>query len=230
MKRGFPFTACKVMLALVMTVSVEAVTLDETIAQQVLAQNHLDANYYEIQVISNRLKTTDMGDLTATVRPIGTKEPLGLYTVYVAVERQDSVVESGQVNLKIRKFADVLVARGPVGRHELVSPENAELQRREISAVYDQPIVSWQELSGRRLSRALGKGQIITAGALEPIPDIEVGREVAIVCTDGAITVTASGQALQKGRAGEYVRVKNRTSGKIVVAKVIDQTTVTVMP
>lgn len=230
MKQRTIHTAGEVMLAILMAVSVRAATLDEVVRREVLRQNHLDSQYYQIEVLASHLKHTDLADLTAVVRPVGTKEPLGMYTVAVTLKRGDSTVETGQVNLKIRKFADVLIALRPLDRHESLSPENTGVQWMDISSLFDQPVVSWQEVANRRLSRAFGKGQVLVAGAMEPIPDIEVGREVAIICTDGVITVSASGQALQKGSAGDYVKVKNKSSGKIVVGRVIDPTTVAILP
>lgn len=47
---------------------------------------------------------------------------------------------------------------------------------------------------------------------------------------DGLCRITAAGVALQSGMAGDYVKVKNKGSGKIILARVVDGTAVAVGP
>ena len=68
------------------------------------------------------------------------------------------------------------------------------------------------------------------ADALERIPDIERGRDVAIVYIEGMCRISADGRTMQSGQAGDYIKVKNKTSGKIILARVVDATAVAVDP
>ncbi len=81
------------------------------------------------------------------------------------------------------------------------------------------------------MRRNLAKGQILTTSAVEPVPDIEVGREVSIQCTNGLFTVTAvRNSAADQAHIGDLIRVKNRASGKIIQARILDNSTVAIAP
>ena len=87
-----------------------------------------------------------------------------------------------------------------------------------------------EEIEGYRTKRNLRRGTILTTAAIEPIPDIEAGRELSIVYIGGLCRITTAGVALQSGMAGDYVKVKNKGSGKIILARVVDGTAVAVDP
>ena len=53
---------------------------------------------------------------------------------------------------------------------------------------------------------------------------------LSFVYIDGLCRITATGVALQSGMAGDYVKVKNKGSGKIILARVVDGTAVAVDP
>ena len=47
---------------------------------------------------------------------------------------------------------------------------------------------------------------------------------------DGLCRITSAGVSLQSGMAGDYVKVKNKGSGKIILARVVDGAAVAVDP
>ena len=65
-----------------------------------------------------------------------------------------------------------------------------------------------------------------------PLTGLEVqgtrveGRVVLIEARSGPIQVTASGEALEPGRQGDVVRVRNVNTGKVIRARVVDTGTV----
>ncbi len=209
---------------------VRAATTSEAIVQQVMSTNNLDPKWYQIEVLDNPLNTTEITAEKISILPLSQKEPLGLYTVLATLTRDGAAVESGQIRLKIRKFAEVLVTNGNMDRHETPTPDKFTLQRMDVTSLLEQPVGSLENVARLRLKRNLSKGQILTANALEPVPDIDVGREVSIICSNGLYTITASGVTMQPGSAGDMVRVRNKASGKIVIAKVVDETTVAINP
>ena len=119
---------------------------------------------------------------------------------------------------------------GRIRRNEVLTPEKLTLQRMDITSLQEQPIQSVQDIEGYRSKRNLSLGRIVTLSAVEPVPDIEVGREVSIVYDDGFCNIAAPGKVLQNGWAGDYIKVKNKTSGKIILARVVDETVVAVDP
>lgn len=219
-----------VVSVLTLPVPVRAASCDQAIIDGMMAMYNLDTSSYEIEILSNRLKAASVSADNIAIRPLTPKEPLGLFTVMVKVTEGGEVLESGQVRMKIRQFADVVVMSDRIRSREPLTKDKLTIKRMEITSLLEKPLRSIENLGGYRAKRNLNKGKILTTSAIEPMPDIERGREVSIVYVDGLCRITAVGVALQSGMAGEYVKVKNKASGKIIVARVVDETAVAVSP
>jgi len=207
-----------------------AVETNEALLQMVREQFQLDDETYEIDILSNRLKTRMVNPVDLSLRPLTQQEPLGLFSLLVEITRDGAVIERGQVRLRIKKFAEVLVATDKIEHHQTVSEQQFELKRTDVTSLREQPVISFAELTGYRAKRNLRMGSILTTGALEPVPDIDVGGEVTIVFSDDWGSVTVPGQLMETGRIGDRVRVKNLASGKIVLATVTSDKSVEVNP
>jgi flagella basal body P-ring formation protein FlgA len=222
------------LLAVVFTLALAstaiAASCDRVIVEKMTTMYSLDTSSYEIEILSNPLKTASTNADNIAIRPLTQKEPLGLFTVMVKVIEEGDVVESGQVRMKIRQFDDVIVLSDKIKSREPLSKDKLVIKRMEITSLHEKPLRSIKALNDYRTKRNLKKGTILTTAAIELKPDIEPGREVSIVYVDGLCRVTTAGVALQSGLAGEYVKVKNKTSGKIIVARIVDETAVAVDP
>jgi len=61
----------------------------------------------------------------------------------------------------------------------------------EVTTLRERPLTDANQLVGSRAGRNLRMGTIVTSGDLETVPDIENGRDVAIVYTDGLCRISA---------------------------------------
>ncbi len=219
-------------LAVVLTVipALQSATPEQAIQAKVAAMYDLDTSWYRVEVLSHPLKSADVNPQQLTLRPLSQKEPLGLFSMMADLKIDGERLESGQVRLKIRKFADVLVLLDNVQRSDPVTVQQLTRQRMEVTTLHERPLIEPSELVGNRARRNLKRGSILTARDLEPIPDVEFGRDVAIVYSDGLCRISTEGKALQSGLAGEYIKVKNKSSGKIILARIVDATAVAVDP
>jgi flagella basal body P-ring formation protein FlgA len=221
-------TATLTVFALLATVS--AAPSDRAIIEKMMAMYNLDPASYEIEIISNPLQTAEVSSDNVILIPLTQKEPSGLYTVIAKVTENGEVVESGQVRMKIMRFADVVVLTDKISSREPLTENKLSLKRMEITSLYEKPLQSIAGVEKYRAKRNLAPGTILTTVAVEPIPDVEPGKEVTIIYDDGLCRISAAGVALQSGLAGEYVKVKNKASNKIIVARVVDETAVAVDP
>lgn len=219
-----------IILFLAFAGSTFALTTDQAVVEELVRMYGLDTAQYVVTVEANRLKTAEVAAGEITLRPITQKEPLGLFTVAAEIHRNGARLEGAQVNLRIQRFAYVLVAVDKVNSRELLTPGQFELRRIDVTAMYEKPVTSPDEIAGYRATRILRPGTVLTTACIELPPDVEAGRAVSIVYTDGFCRVSASGTALQAGIAGDYVKVKNNSSGKIIVARVVDGGAVVVEP
>ncbi|MFQ5498444.1 MAG: flagellar basal body P-ring formation chaperone FlgA [Candidatus Zixiibacteriota bacterium] len=190
----------------------------------------LNTNYYEVSIVTSSLKSEDITAEQLTFRPLSHREPLGQLSVDATVWHNGRKVESGLIRLDIRRFAEVLVVRDRILRSRPIDPDQVELKRMDVTKLQEQPIKSISALAGHRARRNLSIGKILTTGALEVQPDIEVGREISIVYDDGLCRVTAIGVARQSGTVGSFIKVKNKASGKTILARVVDKNAVAIDP
>ncbi len=203
---------------------------DQKVVEEVMNRFELAPESFEIEVLSSQLKVEMLDDYEIELRPLTQKEPIGLYTVLVTISNDMGKVGSGQVRMRIRKYAPVAVAADRITRSELIDTTMLVMQRMEVTNLIDAPLTSLAEVEGYRARRNLKKGTIVTKNALEAIPDIERGHETLIVYNDGLCRITAPGVALQSGSAGDIIKVKNKATKKIIVARVIDDRAVAVEP
>lgn len=204
--------------------------INKIIKAMIIADYQLDPQQYEIEITSSQLKISEIDPVFVTYRPLTQKEPLGLFTILVTIERDDMPSLRGQIRMRIKRFAEVLVATDRITRHALLGSNNFELKRMNVTSLRQQPVRSFERIADHRSKRMLRKGDILTTGAVEPVPDIDVGEEVTITYSDHWGTITVPGRVMQTGWAGKKIRVKNKASGKIVLARVVDSKSVAVDP
>jgi flagella basal body P-ring formation protein FlgA len=208
----------------------QAMTVESLATQWMYHTYGLDTSSYEIEVLSGPFELEDLSDIELDIRPLTQTEPLGLFTVLVEATKNGTVIKRGQVRMRIRKYDEVLVTADRLNRHDAITEDNVEIKRMEVTSLREQPFGSLEELAGFRMQRNLGRGKILTSGAVEPIPDIDVGQEVTILYSEGLFSITAPGRSLQAGLRGEEIRVKNTASGKVVSGRIVDNNAVAVGP
>lgn len=201
---------------------------NDLISVKVLAHFELDTSVYTVEILSDGFQSKTTNDFRIEVKPLYQAEPIGRYTIVATLFENDRQIESRQVRLFIHKFADVVVSKDRISRNDELSENSLSVERRDITDLREQPVVSVETIKGMRARRNLTRGSIVTTGDIESTPVIKSHSEVHIVFSGGLFKVTSKGEALQDGRVGEYIRVKNKSSNKIVIARVVDETAVAV--
>lgn len=219
---------CEVLLAL--TLSARAATVGETVMNKLIAEYGIDTADCRIEWLASTIDTSRTEFDAIEFTELSGHEPVGLFSLLVSVTSGVQEADRGRVRFRIHRYDDVLVTSGSVRRNAELADVDLEIKRMEVTSLREQPLRAVDDCARCRFRRNLSKGTIVTAEALEPVPDIEVGREVSIVFAEPGWSVSAVGEALRAGSAGDYIRVRNRASGKIIIARVIDATSVTVEP
>lgn len=219
---------CEVLLAL--AVSAQAATVGETVMNKLVTDYGIDTADCRIEWLASTIDTTRTEFDAIEFTELSGQEPVGLFSLLVTVASGMQEADRGRVRFRIHRYDEVLVAASAVRRNDALDDADLEIKRMEITSLREQPLRAIDDCGRCRFRRNLGKGTIVTAEALEPVPDIEVGREVSIIFAEPGWSVSAVGEALRAGSAGDYIRVRNKASGKIIIARVIDETSVTVEP
>ncbi len=102
----------------------------------------------------------------------------------------------------------VVVPVRDIARHEVIGLEDLSIQERTGRTVPNN-LASIDDLVGKRATRLLVAGTVLTTSAAEPVPVVESGDLVTMIVISGPVTVTATGKVLQRGFLGDIVAVEN---------------------
>ncbi|MFW6386441.1 MAG: flagellar basal body P-ring formation chaperone FlgA [Bacillota bacterium] len=123
-------------------------------------------------------------------------------------------------NVGVKK--DVFIAREDLGRGVNVNKSDFE-NKKELITTGEEIIDSWDETGSDDyiLRQGLKKGEVLTREHLELPVLIDRSQMVKLEVISGNVRVHAEVEALQRGRAGETIRVKNLATDRRLQAEVI---------
>jgi flagella basal body P-ring formation protein FlgA len=85
-----------------------------------------------------------------------------------------------------------------------------------------------EELDGKVAKKTLVPDRYIPQAALREAYLVETGKPVHVVFAVGSLVITATAVSLQSGSAGDFVKLRNLDSGKIIAGTVMADGTVRV--
>nr|PZN80576.1 MAG: flagella basal body P-ring formation protein FlgA [Pseudomonadota bacterium] len=119
----------------------------------------------------------------------------------------------------------VVVATTGVRAGEPLVEEQLALERRDVSGVAGA-VSDMRRVVGLASRRALRGGQVVSERWLIQPVLVERGDSVTIVARNAGIEVRVPGEALESGRRGEIVRVRNTATEQVIRARVVEKGTV----
>ena len=125
-----------------------------------------------------------------------------------------------------RIFRGVLVTTRTVRRGETFTADMVEYRERDITAEKNGYYNEFSQLEGLQAKRAVGFDRVVTTGYAEVIPVVLRGDDVTLLLESDYLRVSTRGTALQDGRIGERIRVKNQDTGKLLRGEVVDSATI----
>ncbi len=130
------------------------------------------------------------------------------------------VAKNLSVRGELEAMAPVAVAAHDLGRGIILGEADLKLVEMDISALRN-PSFSLHDLLGKKLKRPQRAGLALDRGAVEFPPVIRRGELVTISLKSGALLLTARGEARQDGRQDETIRVRNTSSRKEILCRVV---------
>jgi len=146
--------------------------------------------------------------------------------VQIAVFADGKEVAVREVTLRLKYNHRTVVTLVEIPAGAVISPENVKIEK--IVSNYPEP-VNWSPPYGLIARRRLPVNTVIRPDMVGPVKSaVVVGRNETVVIRieRPAFLVTALGKAMQKGQAGEYIKVRNLDSQRIILAKVNEDGTV----
>lgn len=121
------------------------------------------------------------------------------------------------VSVKLSEMVDAVVSSRQLAAGTVLNAGDASLERRDIRQTRGQFIVDPHQIEGARLKRSISQGQLLK---LSDFCLVCKGDLVTIEGVSAGLSVTTTGKALADGTLGEFVRVQNQQSGRVVQAQV----------
>ena len=166
------------------------------------------------------------GALICEVKVPGAIRYGGLTPVHVLVYVDGKFYRRAVLYFRVQVYDTVLVAAHDLRPEQTIGAEDvrlAEVTVEDADTVYLKEVA---EVSGRVPTRFLSSGKPLVATVLQAARVLEAGDPVTLVTRYHGIEVKAEGVALQRGRIGERIRVRNARSAKVLLGTVVDAHTV----
>jgi len=158
------------------------------------------------------------GKLTYTVTP-SRPEILGSSSFNILFKVDGRVVKNITVRGKLEAMAEVATAAVSLRRGSIISADQITMTRQDIARL-DRPCLSYEKAVGLQAIRTIRPGQPLDARNVAPPPVIHKGEPVKIFASRGALQISTTGIATADGRPGDFIRVKNISSNKLVYCRV----------
>ncbi|MBR9805154.1 flagellar basal body P-ring formation protein FlgA [bacterium] len=124
------------------------------------------------------------------------------------------------VPVVIQRWGKVVVARHPIARGQTLSINDLAVEERELARTTANYLPDVAHATGRVAGRTINAGQAINQQWLRKALWVKRGDEITIVAAANGIQVRVPGIAMMDGREAEQITVKNRSSKRLVKARV----------
>lgn len=117
--------------------------------------------------------------------------------------------------------AKVVVAAADVPANRPLAEADLAQERRKLSDMADA-LPALDAAIGQASTRALRTGQVVQPRFLAQPIVVKRGDSVNIQARSGPVEVNVAGEALEAGRRGDVLRVRNTSTGKVIRARVLE--------
>lgn len=122
----------------------------------------------------------------------------------------------------------VAVSRMHIPKGQLINSGNIYFIPKNITKAYKGYFTTPEPLIGNIARRVIKKSTIISPYMLDSPVLITKNDSVMIAASNGGLTITTIGTALQSGKKGKQISVRNNRSGKIIRAYILSKGRVSV--
>lgn len=123
--------------------------------------------------------------------------------------------------MTVRQRQAVWVARNNIANGSVLQAEQWQRETRDIASLPASAITR-DDLAGYQTRMTVAAGAVLTEALVTAKTVVRRGQIISVLATQGSIVITASAEALHNAAIGERIQVKNRSSGRVIDAVVIN--------
>lgn len=139
--------------------------------------------------------------------------------VLVAPSKDNPVVRENVAGM-VQRMVEIPVLRQTIKNGMIIEDRDVDTLAIRAEFVKHDMILDKDELIGKTARRMIKPGEAITELEVERPQVVERGDFVTMVFSDGPLSLTAKGKALQSGAEGQMIRVVNESSNRTLEALV----------
>lgn len=126
--------------------------------------------------------------------------------------------------LKLHLYSTIPMVTRAFHRHEELTEADVEYVEVDLTTLNGgSPIRPFAEVLGVRATREIRAGEPLTNQNSETTPMIAKGDQVTIALEAPRLSIQTVGEALEDGRYGDFIRIKNLASKKVIRARVVKE-------
>ena len=149
-----------------------------------------------------------------------------LAKVLIVISQDGRQIDSRKVAFRLKYNSRRAVASVDIPAGEVISPENIKVE----DTISDYPQSDkWKPPYGQITKRRIPADTVVLNRMISPFKSeviVKRNQNIVIRLERPGLMVTAIGKALQEARSGEYIKVRNIDSQRIILARVNDDGTV----
>lgn len=131
--------------------------------------------------------------------------------------------QSYPINFEVEVFADVWVLTTDVTAETKLTMENLGIKQVNIAGYKGDNVGLSENIENLRTKRSVKARDVLTRTIVEAIPDVEKGSLVKVEASSGVVKVVLEALALQDGWIAQEISIKNISSERTFLAKVIEK-------
>ena len=149
--------------------------------------------------------------------------------VYVSVYLDGKFYRRATCYYRVLVYDKVLVASRDLPLEHVIERGDLRMEEREIESRANVYVTDFADIIGQVPARVIKEGTSITENMLQSPFVMEAGASITLLANHNGIQVRAEGVAMQRGRTGKIIRVRNAKSRKVLRGRVLDATTVEIL-
>lgn len=146
---------------------------------------------------------------------------LGVNMLPIKVLVDEQVYRKFYVKYSTKLRVTVLIPKKRLQQGQSLTKDLFMKKEKLLSSSPEKYVSSVDELKNKVLTKTLAANQMLTTDMLSTPKLVNRWQEVKIIAKVGGVVVTTTGKALENGRKGDIIKVKNTSSNQTIEAKVV---------
>ena len=180
----------------------------------------------EVEVVALPYQTIELPDGNIEIKTETTLQNINSTILKVNIYVNNIKVKTFGARVEIKIYDKVWVAQNFLQRGDTL--KNLKLEEKNISSMPGIAAKENFDPTNYLTKRNVKPGEIINLNYIEEIPMIVKNSPVSLIFKTPLVSITVPAIAVDEGKVGDFIKVKNKAYGKSYVGKIIGENIVLV--